>query len=53
MAYFMEEGEKAVMVLIAATEAKEKDNASLSAAKANRWNVVSMKQDWKIIFCPP
>jgi len=31
---------------------QEKDNATLTAARANRWNVVSMKRDWKIIFCP-
>ncbi len=27
----------------------EKDNASLNAAKANHWHVVSMKNDWKSI----
>jgi hypothetical protein len=28
----------------------EKDNASLTAAKAHGWTVVSMKQDWKRVF---
>jgi hypothetical protein len=28
----------------------EADNASLSAAKANRWLVVSMKNDWESVF---
>jgi len=28
----------------------EKDNASLNAAKENRWFVVNMKSDWKQIF---
>lgn len=28
----------------------EKDNASLNAAKMNRWLVVSMKNDWKSVF---
>lgn len=30
----------------------EPDNASLKAATANGWMVVSMKDDWKIIFPP-
>ena len=29
---------------------QEKDNASLNAAKAGNWTVVSMKNDWKQIF---
>ncbi|NCD67767.1 HAD family hydrolase [Mucilaginibacter agri] len=29
---------------------KEKDNASLNAAAANKWHVISMKSDWKKIF---
>jgi phosphoserine phosphatase len=29
---------------------QEKDNASLNAAAANKWHVVSMKSDWKKIF---
>jgi len=29
---------------------QEKDNASLTAAAANKWHVVSMKNDWKTIF---
>jgi hypothetical protein len=29
---------------------QEKDNASLSAAARNEWHVVSMKNDWKIIY---
>lgn len=28
----------------------EKDNASLNAAKANGWTVVSIKADWKCVF---
>lgn len=32
------------------TAYQEKDNASLNAAKKNRWYVVSMKNDWKEIF---
>jgi hypothetical protein len=28
----------------------EKDNASLKAAAANNWHVVSMKDDWKTVF---
>jgi hypothetical protein len=29
---------------------QEKDNASLNAAAANKWHVISMKNDWKTIF---
>ncbi|GAL86616.1 hypothetical protein PCC7424_1203 [Sporocytophaga myxococcoides] len=29
---------------------QEKDNASLQAAAANGWNVISIKDDWKIVF---
>ena len=29
---------------------QEKDNATLNAAKKNKWQVVSMKNDWKKIF---
>lgn len=29
---------------------QEKDNASLNAAKKNKWQVISMKNDWKKIF---
>jgi phosphoserine phosphatase len=32
---------------------KEKDNASLNASAANKWHVVSMKNDWKTIFAIP
>ncbi|WP_448702867.1 HAD family hydrolase [Mucilaginibacter sp. AW1-3] len=32
---------------------QEKNNASLSAAAANKWHVVSMKNDWKTIFSLP
>jgi len=32
---------------------QEKDNASLNAATANKWHVVSMKNDWKAIFSIP
>jgi len=32
---------------------KEKDNASLNASTANKWHVVSMKNDWKTIFAIP
>ena len=32
---------------------QEKDNASLTAATANKWHVVSMKNDWKSIFSIP
>jgi hypothetical protein len=28
----------------------EKNNATLNAARENRWNVVSMRDDWKTIF---
>lgn len=28
----------------------EPDNASLQASAENGWTVVSMKEDWKIIF---
>jgi hypothetical protein len=29
---------------------QENDNASLTAASANKWRVVSMKNGWKTIF---
>jgi hypothetical protein len=29
---------------------QEPDNASLNAAQANGWQVVSIKNDWKVIF---
>lgn len=29
---------------------QEKDSASLTAAKANKWNVIDMKTDWKKVF---
>ena len=29
---------------------QEKDNASLNAARRNKWQVISMKNDWKKIF---
>jgi hypothetical protein len=29
---------------------QEKDNASLNAARKNKWQVISMKNDWKKIF---
>jgi phosphoserine phosphatase len=29
---------------------QEKDNASLQAAAANGWNVISIKDDWKTVF---
>lgn len=29
---------------------QEEDNASLNAAAKNRWHVVSMKNDWKVVF---
>lgn len=32
---------------------QEKNNASLNAASANKWHVVSMKNDWKAIFSTP
>ena len=31
----------------------EKDNASLNAAKKHGWTVVSMKDDWGVVFAPP
>jgi phosphoglycolate phosphatase-like HAD superfamily hydrolase len=31
----------------------EKDDASLAAARARGWQVVSMKRDWRIVFRPP
>lgn len=32
---------------------QEKDGASLRAARAGGWNVVSMRDDWKTVFTPP
>jgi phosphoserine phosphatase len=32
---------------------QEKNNASLNASTANKWHVVSMKNDWKTIFTTP
>jgi len=29
---------------------QERDNTSLNAAAANKWHVLSMKNDWKTIF---
>ena len=29
---------------------QEKDSASLKAAAKNKWNVVSMKNDWETVF---
>jgi hypothetical protein len=29
---------------------QEPDHASLSAAQANGWQIVSIKNDWKVIF---
>jgi hypothetical protein len=29
---------------------QEKSNASLNAAQQNKWHVISMKNDWKVIY---